>query len=130
MRGISFRCLRLLFGSLVVIATGIVPATAAEQTAEREIEFLLTSVGKSECVFVRNGKRHSADEAESHLRLKYGKTSKHIDDANEFIEKLASQSSWTGKTYTIDCPGADPQPSRDWLMARLQTYRSGTPKAH
>ncbi len=124
-----FRSVRVLIGSLALFATGSVPAAADEQVAKREIEFLLTSVGASDCVFVRNGSRHSATEAESHLRLKYGKAHKHIDDANEFIDKVASQSSWTGKTYTINCPGAEPQPSRDWLTARLQAYRSGTSTA-
>jgi hypothetical protein len=112
---------------LALSATGIGlagrAAAADSDAAEQEIEFLLTSVGSSECVFERNGTRHSASEAESHLRLKYGKAHRHIDDAEQFIVKLASQSSWTGETYTIDCPGAVPQPSRDWLTARLQAYR-------
>ena len=129
MPGSNLSYVRLFIGALALIAAPMVPAAADEQIAKREIEFLLTSVGNSECVFVRNGSRHSAVEAESHLRLKYGKTYKHIDDANEFIEKLASQSSWTGKPYTIDCPGADPQASRDWLTARLQAYRSDPPTA-
>lgn len=97
-------------------------AFAADET-DPEVEYLLNAVGTSGCVFVRNGKEHAADAAEDHLRMKYNKTRRYIDTADEFIEKLASESSWTGKPYLIACPDAETVPSREWLTSRLSEYR-------
>jgi hypothetical protein len=88
-------------------------------TAEAEIQYLLKSVGQSECVFIRNGRSHSAMEAESHLRMKYGKTKSRIDSSKQFIERIASKSSWSGKPYFIECPDSERQRSRDWLTEML-----------
>jgi hypothetical protein len=98
-------------------------ACADDETSMAEIEFLLQSVGQSECSFIRNGKEHSPVAAESHLRLKYKKGKRWIDSAEAFIERLASESSWSGNTYLIRCKGREPQPSRDWFYVRLNEYR-------
>lgn len=88
-----------------------------------EIEYLLQSVGESGCIFIRNGKEHSAKDAESHLRLKYRRGRKYADTAEQFIERLASKSSWSGDIYHMRCGDTDQQPSGDWLLARLTEYR-------
>lgn len=94
-------------------------------TAETEIQYLLKSVGQSECVFIRNGKSHDAMAAESHLRMKYGKARSRIGSSEQFIDRLASKSSWSGKPYFIECPDSERRPSRDWLAERLATHRQG-----
>ncbi|TDJ42325.1 MAG: hypothetical protein E2O50_06530 [Gammaproteobacteria bacterium] len=94
------------------------------QNNDAEIEYLLTSVGSSNCVFIRNGTQHPAANAESHLRMKYEKNRRYIDNADEFIYKLASKSSWTGKPYTLACPGAEVQATKSWLLERLAEYRA------
>jgi hypothetical protein len=109
-------------GLLAIQLTLTTVATAADDTAA-EIQYLLEEVGASHCTFVRNGERHSAQRAEDHLRMKYNKASKYIDDAEEFIDKIASQSSWTGEPYAIECPNAATESSRSWLLARLQSHR-------
>ncbi|MDH3511845.1 MAG: DUF5329 domain-containing protein [Gammaproteobacteria bacterium] len=91
--------------------------------AETEILFLLESIGQSPCVFIRNGKIHDAPEAESHLRMKYGKAKFWIDSSEKFIDRIASKSSWSGKPYFIDCPDADPEPAANWLSQKLATHR-------
>jgi hypothetical protein len=116
--------LRRKLALIAAIAFATFTANAIAKDDAIEIEYLLTAVGSSNCVFIRNGTRHSAASAESHLRLKYGKTRRHIDDADEFINKLASESSWTGKPYTLECPGEQPQPTKTWLFARLSGYRA------
>lgn len=107
--------------SLVLI---VVPAYADE--AVEEIEYLLTTVGASGCTFQRNGKAHSAEDAEAHLRMKYKSGNRHASTTEKFIERLASASSWTGKPYFIECPGSEPVKTGDWFMARLLEYRSAS----
>ena len=101
----------------------LLPAVAAADTAEVEIEHLIVTVGESGCTFIRNGSRHDAVDAASHMRLKYLRGKRYATTAELFIERLASKSSFSGKPYAIECPGSDAVPSGDWLSARLQEYR-------
>lgn len=56
---------------------------------------------KKDLIFVRNGDEHTCYEAVSHLRLKLGNTRNRIDTAEQFIDKVASSSSITGKPYIV-----------------------------
>lgn len=114
---------KYLIGLLAIQLIFATSAIAASDSADAEIQYLLQEVGSSDCTFVRNGERHAARRAEDHLRMKYNKARKHIDNAEEFIDKIASESSWTGKAYTIECPNAATESSRSWLLARLQGHR-------
>lgn len=89
-----------------------------------EIDYLLSTLGSSECVFVRNGKRHSAEKAEEHLRMKYKRGRRYATSTEAFIERLASKSSMTRKLYMIECPGVEPEPTGAWLTQRLEDLRS------
>ena len=115
---------RKILTPVAALALSAITAIAMAQNNDAEIEYLLTSVGSSNCIFVRNGTRHSAESAESHLRMKYGRTRRYIDNAEEFITKLASESSWTGKPYTLDCPDKEEQVTKDWLFVQLNEYRA------
>ena len=99
------------------------PALAVNDSADPEIQYLLETVGSSGCTFVRNGQKYTAQRAEDHLRMKYNKARKYIDDAEDFVEKIASKSSWTGKPYTIECPNKEAETSRSWLLTKLQDHR-------
>jgi hypothetical protein len=109
-----------------VLGLFLLTAGAAGNEPEREIEYLLDTIGNSGCIFVRNGSRHTAEKAEEHLRMKYQRGKRYAKTAELFIERLASKSSISKKVYTIECPGADPVPSGDWLMAVLTEYRSAS----
>ena len=93
------------------------------ELAEAEIEYLIEAIGDSGCVFIRNGSRHSAVDAEDHIRMKYKRARRYASTAELFIERLASKSSMSKKPYLMECPGAEPVPSGDWLRARLDEYR-------
>ena len=101
------------------------PALVTADPAAADIEYLLTALGQSDCTFIRNGKEHSATEAESHLRMKYERGRKYADNADQFIDRLASKSSWSGKPYYIQCPGEDQQQTSAWLTQRLAQYSAG-----
>lgn len=108
---------------LAVFLTGIAAPQAMSAEPPVEIEYLLQTIGKSECIFTRNGKPHSATEAEDHLRMKYNRTKSRIKTAEAFIDRLASASSWTGKPYTMQCTGEEPEPSKQWLFRELTLHR-------
>jgi hypothetical protein len=93
---------------------------------ETEIQYLLESVGQSNCIFIRNGESHAATEAESHLRMKYRRGKFWVDNSEQFIERIASKSSWSGKPYFIECPNSDRRPSGDWLLEKLTAHRKET----
>ncbi|ROS05331.1 hypothetical protein EDC56_0861 [Sinobacterium caligoides] len=102
----------------------LVTAQADEVETEKvEIEALITSLAGSGCEFERNGSRHSAEDAAEHLRLKYRRGGKYVSSAETFIDRLASKSSWSGKAYTVACPGKPVEPAADWLYRRLQSIR-------
>ena len=96
---------------------------APESVAETEIQYLLAFVAGSNCDFIRNGTSHDSAEAADHLRLKYDRGRKYAGSAEQFIDRLASESSWTGKPYTVNCGGRT-EPARDWLRRALADYRS------
>ena len=90
--------------------------------ADREIQHLLSWVADSGCSFTRNGTVHTSPDAADHLRLKYEKGKRYADTAEQFIDRLASKSSWTGKSYTVDCNG-QVESSNAWLHRALLEYR-------
>ena len=108
----------LIFAGLVLIG----PARA--EAPQSEIEHLLNEIGSSGCTFVRNGKQHTAEAAEDHLRMKYRRGKRYADTTENFIDRLATASSWTKKPYMIDCPGENRMPTGAWLYLRLDELRS------
>ncbi len=94
-------------------------------SAEDEINSLIAAVAESGCTFIRNGKEYDAHEAEQHLQLKYRRGRKHAKTAEQFISRLASQSSMSRKPYYMQCAGEPAQPSGDWLTNRLDLLRNG-----
>ena len=107
----------------VILICGSV-AVAEDSRMDSEIDFLLDSVVTSDCVFIRNGKKHDAMAARKHLQLKRKRGKRYFSSAEEFIERLASKSSWSGDAYLIQC-GSEPQKSaNDWFTALLLKYRT------
>ena len=113
--------MRLLLISIA--ASFFVPVLAAADVTETEVEYLVSTIGASDCTFIRNGKRHTAEAAEDHLRMKYRRGKRYAPTAEKFIERLASASSMTRKPYYIECDGQKAVPSGEWLMAHLNDYR-------
>ncbi len=95
---------------------------AEDDPAPREIEYLLSFVSASDCVFIRNGREHDSSDAASHLRKKYRRASRHAKTAENFIDRLATGSSLSGKPYTVMCDG-EVLMTGDWLHQALSLYR-------
>ena len=107
---------------LALLVLTISASTLASQTAEAEIEYLLHYVEESGCLFIRNGDEHASPSAASHLRLKYSRGKRYAGTAEQFIDRLASESSWTGETYQVSCEG-EIEPAGDWLHRALAEHR-------
>ena len=97
-------------------------AAWAEDTTDSEVQYLLGFVEGSGCTFHRNGSDHDAADAADHLRLKYDRGGKYVNNADQFIDRLASESSWTGEKYTVTCDGQT-QLSGEWLHQALDEHR-------
>lgn len=112
-----------LFMLIVTLAVAI-PSTAATQIeADREIERLIQYVEASGATFTRNGSEYNAEEAAAHLRLKWRNGKKYAATAEEFIDNLATKSSFSGKPYWITEPGKAKVPSGEWLKQALAAIR-------
>ena len=111
----------IIFALLCLVNTGVHASTPAE-----EINSLIDSVGASGCAFVRNGKSHTAQDAADHLRMKYRRGKKYAKDAEQFISRLASKSSMSGRSYFMKCDGEEPQKAADWLLLKLSVMRGST----
>lgn len=101
------------------------PAAAADDVAAREINTMIEALGSSGCQFWRNGDWHDGAEARDHLRRKQEWARKrHLaGTAEEFIERAASRSSLSGKSYRVLCPGQPEVDSGRWFRELLRRIR-------
>jgi hypothetical protein len=107
------------------------PAWAQEDArARQEIAHLLDFVAQSGCQFKRNGSWYDSGKAREHLQEKYDYLlrRKLVPDARAFIERAASQSSFSGKPYQVRCGGGPEITSAQWLNAELERYRAAHPR--
>ncbi|WP_414164450.1 YfeK family protein [Superficieibacter sp. BNK-5] len=107
--------------SAVVALLGALPAFAKLNAHEEaRINAMLNAlVQKQDLTFVRNGDAHNCEEAVSHLRVKLGNTRNRIDTAEQFIDKVASSSSITGKPYIVKIPGKKDENAQPYLHALI-----------
>ena len=95
----------------------------AEEVHEKEILYLLNTVKTTECLYERNGDRHTGPEAVKHIQKKYNYFKNDIHSAEDFIRLSATKSTMSGKKYHIICEGEPPYESGKWLLQQLQKYR-------
>jgi Family of unknown function (DUF5329) len=111
---------RTLSGAaLLLCSLGVL---ADEVRMNAEIDWLIDQVADSDCTFIRNGSEHDAASAMKHLQMKRERGRRYYDNTEQFIDRIASKSSWSGKDYTIRC-GTETQTAREWFTARLANYR-------
>lgn len=118
-----------LAGALAVLVLGAPAAEgAAPVNVQLEVHFLLGYVEGSGCEFQRNGSWHDAPAAQAHLRGKYNALVLRdlVQTTEQFIERAASTSSFSGQPYLIRCNGGPVVTSTQWLgdeLARLRSRR-------
>ena len=98
---------------------------APSTRVQNEINFLLGDIEQSGCEFFRNGTWHDAKAAQAHLRDKYNYflSRNLIDTTEDFIDKAATQSSFSGQPYQVRCNGSTAETSRQWLSDELARFR-------
>ncbi|MEK7270162.1 MAG: DUF5329 family protein [Planctomycetota bacterium] len=92
---------------------------AAALTEREKIDRLLAAIESADVVFIRNGSEHGPKAAASHLRGKLSSAGDRVKTARDFIEHLASRSSFSGKPYLIRTKDGAQIPSREWLLKAL-----------
>jgi len=96
------------------------------QSTQAEISHLLDYVAKSGCSFYRNGIWHDPLAAQQHLSEKYAYfvSGNSIWNSEQSIEKVATQSSFSGLLYKVKCVNEVEVPSAQWLLQELVRYRT------
>jgi cobalamin biosynthesis protein CobD/CbiB len=121
--------LRLTVGWVLMLGLSLVPVARAEPPTKVQIEvnFLLGYLEGSGCEFYRNGTWHDSKAAQTHLRdkYKYLVARNLINTTEEFIDRAATESSFSGQPYEVRCNGGATVTSNQWLrneLARIRTF--------
>jgi Family of unknown function (DUF5329) len=120
--------IRLTMGSVLMLGLLLVPVARAEPPTNVQIEvnFLLGYIEGSACEFYRNGTWNDSKTAQAHLRdkYKYLVTGNLINTTEDFIEKAATKSSFSGQPYEVRCNGGATVTSNQWLRNELARFRT------
>jgi hypothetical protein len=83
----------------------------------QKIEKILIELNsKTSLIFIRNGKEYNSEDAVAHLKRKLKNVASKINSAEEFIDNVASTSSWSGEAYLYkESSESEPKPIRDYL---------------
>jgi len=107
------------------------PLWADWKVEEEKINFLLSEIGHLDGMFIRNGTKHSPEQAVDHLKMKMENAmnawfapDKEKWTAEMFISKIASKSSISGKPYKIRFKTGRTVNAGDWLQDRLKNFNS------
>ncbi|HTG43875.1 MAG TPA: DUF5329 domain-containing protein [Verrucomicrobiae bacterium] len=109
----------------LAILVSFVSYSAEPGKTQKDVERLIASVEKSDCVFIRNGSEHSPKDAAQHMRRKYDHFKKQIRTPDDFIEKCATKSELSGKAYMVKLPDGKMVPCSEWLRAKLAKDDTG-----
>lgn len=118
--------MKYLFAVLIALLASPIALAAPDEVARTEIAHLLKYLETSGCQFQRNGSWYAPARAAGHLNQKYEYLLKKdmVTTAEQFIERAATQSSSSGKPYSVKCGDAEAVPSAEWLGAELQRFRT------
>ena len=114
--------------SQVVVALMFLSISAgqlhAAESLDDSIKFLLDYVAKSDVTFIRNGQKHTAQEAASHIKAKYEHFKSEIKTPEDFIRLSASKSLQTGKPYLVRTRDGKETRLDEWLTDALKQHRA------
>lgn len=116
--------LRLIFSWALFLGMLLPPVVSGQNApaAERQkIESLIKQVGDlKDAKFIRNGSTYEVSSAVRFLRGKWDANGAEVKSARDFIDKVASASSTSGKSYLIRFKDGREIESREFLLAELQ----------
>ena len=111
-----------IFGAFLVALVLLAPVSRAD-TMDDEIDYLISSVGRNGCSFIRNDRNYRGREAREHLQSKRQRNERLFESTEEFIGKIASDSATSGKPYLIRCRGQQEIDAYEWFTSLLEQYR-------
>jgi hypothetical protein len=104
-------------------------ASAAHLSEAQKIQALIGSIEHLQgAVFIRKGTEHAAPEAAAHLRRKLDYAGKRIQTAEQFIDKLATGSSVSGKPYKIRFADGHTVDSAAFFHEQLRKLEAAPPR--
>lgn len=109
---------------LAWLCLGVILPAANAPTAneDKQIEFLLAKVAaQADVQFVRNGTAYDASKAVSFLRGKWDRQRAEVKTVRDFIDKVATKSSTTGRPYLIKFKDGHTVECREFLNSLLIT---------
>lgn len=95
-----------------------------EEITGQVVAHLIREVATSNLTFIRNGERHSSEEAAKHLLRKYEYFKSRIESPEDFIRLCASKSLVSGEPYLVVTPQGTVT-VESWLGEILAKYRLG-----
>ncbi len=96
----------------------------SQSIEQKKIEFLLKEVENlNGAKFWRNGSSHSAKAAADHLRSKLRSAGNAVSMAKDFIEKIASKSSTSGKPYQIEFADGKKVETSAFFFQKLKEWK-------
>jgi hypothetical protein len=99
---------------------------AQTNVEKKKIDFLLHEIEQLKgAKFWRNGTSYSPHDAAEYLRMKmtWNYRSKPVTSAKDFIERIASKSTITGKPYLIQMEDNKKMESKTFLEQRLSVWK-------
>ena len=103
--------------------TAFADTEAQENNLTESINYLLSFVENSGCIFIRNDKEHTAEDAVVHIRRKYEHFKDKIKTPEDFIRLTATKSLLTDKPYSVKLKDGRIITSEVWLLEALEAYR-------
>ena len=120
--------LRSVMTSVLILGLSSVHFARAEPptNVKVEVNFLLGYIEGSRCLFYRNGTWHDSMTAQAHIRDKYNylAAGNRINTTEDFIERAATESSFSGQPYMVKCNGVTTVTSNQWLRNELARFRT------
>ena len=108
---------------------GFASASDLPSAEQKKIDALIVEVERmTDAVFIRNGNQYTADLAAEFLRRKWQAYRSEIHSAADFIDKVASFSSTTGKPYSIRWRDGRERLSAEFFRTKLSLLETRTIK--
>jgi hypothetical protein len=108
----------------IILLSAFTSKIVAGDSLEQTINYLLDYVGKSDATFIRNGQKHTPEEAANHIKAKYEHFKNEIKTPEDFIRLAASKSLLTGEPYLVRAPDGKEMRLDIWLTNALKEYRA------
>ncbi len=110
----------MIFPILILLSATLLSPSSYGMSENDKIRHLLREIEISGYTFIRNGNEYPSRKAREHLEFKLKRAGKKIKTAGDFIRKIASRSSFSGKPYYIRMKSGRIIKTEEWLKAKLK----------